>query len=292
MNSLCIKTNNNSILEYLRNEFSEFNMLNVSFSCNEFKFYKNIIIHYTGIDSELFYNKLATIFSYLVIDNFEKNIIKNILCSNYFYFDNLEVEKILQLCDENLCDSHEFSSHSRELLLFDTFYDYITTHHSIVLSGFINFRLFDYRTLLENLVDFSVNEFIIEQEYLEFISLLKLYIDSQPTISPSVHIVCSDSDILLLDENINLIDINKNPLNTKYLSDISFSHNDYVLNTLLDLLPNKIFLHLTHSSKNWDFINTLKLIFDNRIEVCTNCSICDLYNNLNTHHIQKRHETT
>ena len=29
MNSLCIKTNNDTILEYLRNEFSEFNMLNV-----------------------------------------------------------------------------------------------------------------------------------------------------------------------------------------------------------------------------------------------------------------------
>ena len=78
MNSLCIKTNNDDILEYLQNEFSEFNMQNVSFSCNEFKLYKNIIIHYTGIDTELFYNKIATILSYLVIDYFETDKI-------YFY---------------------------------------------------------------------------------------------------------------------------------------------------------------------------------------------------------------
>ena len=108
MNSLCIKTNDDNTLKYLQNEFSEFNMLNVSFSCNEFKLYKNIIIHYKGIDTELFYTKLATILSYLVIDNFEENIIKNIIISNYFYFDKAEISNIIELCSENLCDD-EFS---------------------------------------------------------------------------------------------------------------------------------------------------------------------------------------
>ena len=164
MNSLCIKTNNDTILEYLRNEFSEFNMLNVFYSCNEFKSYKNIIIHYTGIDTELFYNKLATILSYLVIDNFEADMIKNILISNYFYFDDFEILKILNICEENLCDE-EYSLVNRQLALFGAFYDYISTHHSIILTGFINFRLYHYREILENLVDFSVNQFVIEKEY-------------------------------------------------------------------------------------------------------------------------------
>ena len=163
MSSLCIKTNNEDILTYLQKEISEFNMLNVFYSRNEFKSYKNIIIHYTGIDNELFYTKLATILSYLVIDYFETDIIKNILVSNYFYFDNSEFSKILDLCIENLCDDDEFSFTNRQMLLFDTFYEYITTHHSIVLSGFVNFRLKEYRNILEDLVDFSVNEYIIER---------------------------------------------------------------------------------------------------------------------------------
>ena len=37
MSSLCIKTNNENILKYLQNEFKDFNMLNVFYSCNEFK---------------------------------------------------------------------------------------------------------------------------------------------------------------------------------------------------------------------------------------------------------------
>lgn len=277
MSSLCIKTNNEEILKYLQTEFSEFNMLNVFYSMHEFKSYKNIIIHYTGIDNELFYTKLATIISYLVIDYFENDILKNILSANYFYFDNSEFHKILKLCTENLCDDDEFSFQNRQMLLFDSFYEYITTHHSIVLSGFVNFRLKNYRRLLEDLVDFSVNEFIIEREYLEFISLLRLYINSQPISSHTFHLISLENDTFLLDENMKIIDVDKNALNAKYLSDVSFSNNDYVLNTLLNLLPKKIYLHLASPLSNLDFINTLQLIFENRIELCHDCNICNLY---------------
>ena len=280
MSSLCIKTNNEDILTYLQKEFSEFNMLNVFFSRHEFKSYKNIIIHYTGIDNELFYTKLATILSYVVIDHFENNIIKKILYANYFYFDNSETNKILALCTENICDSDEFSFSNRQMLLFDAFYKYIESHHSIVLSGFINFRLKDYRCLLEDLVDFSVNEFIIEREYLEFISLLKLYINSQASSSQIIHLISLENNIFLLDENMEIIDIDKNALNAKYLSDVSFSNNDYVLNTLLNLLPKKIYLHLVSPLSNLEFINTLQLIFEKQIEICHDCNICNLYKNI------------
>lgn len=277
MSSLCIKTNNEDILTYLQKEFSDFNMLNVFYSMHEFKSYKNIIIHYKGIDNELFYTKLATIFSYLVIDYFENNIIKTILINNYFYFDNSEFNKILDLCTENICDNNEFSFTNRQLLLFNTFYEYIKEHHSIVFSGFVNFRLTQYRKLLEDLVDFSVNEYIIEKEYLEFISLLKIYINTQPPSSQSVHIISLENDTFLLNENIELIDVDKNGLNAKYLSDLSFSTNDYILNTLLNILPQKIYIHLVSDFDNLDFLNTLQLIFENRIELCHNCNICNLY---------------
>ena len=90
--------------------------------------------------------------------------------------------------------------------------------------------------------------------------------------------VSTNLGILLLDENINIIELDKSNLNTKYLSDISFSDNDYVLNTLLNLLPRKLYLHLANTSpENFEFINTIKLVFENRIEICTDCDICNLY---------------
>ncbi len=280
MSSLCIKTNNEEVLSYLQNEFSSFNMLNTFYSRKEFKHYKNIIIHYTGIDKELFYTKLATILSYLVIDYFEPKIIKNILNTNYFYFENTEFNKILELCEENLCEDDEFSFQNRQLALFDIFYEYISSNNTIILTGFINFRLADYRKILEELVDFSVNEFIIEREYLEFISLLRLYVNSQPSSNIKVHAISFNDEIILLDENMNQIPIDKKNLNAKYLSDVSFSNNDYILNTLLNLLPQKIHLHLVQPSCNLDFINTLQLVFEKRIKICHNCNICNLYKKL------------
>lgn len=284
MNSLCIKTNNDDILKYLKDEFTEFNMSDVYFSTNEFKLYKNIIIHYKGNTTEFFYNKLATILSYLVIDYFESDIIKNVLHSNYFYFNNIEFFDILNLCYENLCDDNEFSFENRQIVLFDIFYNYIKSHHSIIISGFVNFRLSTYRKLLEDLIDFSVNEYIIEREYYEFISLLKLYINSQSSLTNIVHIINLDYDIYLLNEDLNIIDIDKNSLNAKYLSDVTFSNNDFILNTLLNLLPQKVFLHQVSNYSNLEFINTLKLIFDSRLKICTDCNICNLYKNLNVKH--------
>ena len=89
--------------------------------------------------------------------------------------------------------------------------------------------------------------------------------------------------ILSNDCYLTAIEIDKNILDVKYLSDISFSENDFVLNTILNLLPQKIFLHLPKTDINqFEFINTLKLVFETRIVICNDCNICNLYKNLNT----------
>ena len=50
-----------------------------------------------------------------------------------------------------------------------------------------------------------------------------------------------------LDENKNIIPLDDSIYQAKYLSDISFSKNDYTLNTLLTLLPKKIYIHLLYT---------------------------------------------
>ena len=80
----------------------------------------------------------------------------------------------------------------------------------------------------------------------------------------------------MLDEFKSVITVDESVFNNKYLSDISFSSNDYTLNTLLTLLPKKIYIHLIDNVED-EFINTLKLIFDNRIYICNDCSLCKIY---------------
>ena len=279
MKSICIKTNNSDLLDYLFNEFKLIDSDNVCFSCNEFKNYKNIIIHYNGPNVDNFINKISSILSYLVIDEFEEDILKNLILKNYFYFDALERKKILNICYD--ISSEDFSScfDKKFTLLVNYFFDYLLNNKVLFLTGFIKFRLTDYYNVLEELVDEAVNFYIVEKEYLEFVSLLKLYISPQSSNIDVIHLIYSDENSILLDSNKNIIPFSEDLLKTKYLSDISFSKNDYILNTLLNLLPKKIYIHIIHNYID-EFINTLSLIFENRVVICEDCDICKLYKNM------------
>jgi len=135
--------------------------------------------------------------------------------------------------------------------------------------------LTDYIKILDNLVDISVNKFVIDREYSEFIDLLKVYINSKDYGSDIVHLIYNDAESILLDKYKNIINLDNHILNSKYLSDITFSSNDYALNTLLTLLPQIIYIHIIDMED--EFINTLKLIFENRIYICNDCNFCKVY---------------
>lgn len=276
MKSLCIKTNNSDLIHYLLNEFRNIDLKNICFSENEFKTYKNIIIHYSGNNEALFLSKISSILCFLVMDELEEDLLKRLIFQNYFYFDANERNKILTLCFDIMADDFSNLFDKKFKILYDIFYDFLSTHKSIVLNGFINFRVKNYLSLLDDIVNEAVNHFVIEKEYLEFISLLKLYTNSQEYGCEMVHIVFSSSESILLDENKNLIVVNDDIFKAKILSDITFSSNDYILNSLLTLLPKKIYIHLVDHYMD-EFINTLQLVFENKINICTDCNICQLY---------------
>lgn len=278
MKSICIKTNNENLLDYLLNELDYIEVKPVAISKNQFKNYKNIIIHYSGNDNKKFVHEVSCILSCLVIDELEESFLKMILLKNYFYFNPTEMKHILELCYEIFSDDFNTYFDKKHNLLIDSFENYLITNKSIILTGFINFRIKNYMTILEDVVDEAVNSFVVEKEYLEFISLLKMYVNSQNSNCDVVHLIYNKNNSTLLDKDKNQINVSDDIFKAKYLSDISFSSNDYALNTLLTLVPKKIHIHLIDNCID-EFIHTISLIFENRVEICTDCSICKIYKN-------------
>lgn len=277
MKSLCIKTNNSKLLDYLLNELKYSEIKHICFSQNQFKNYKNIIIHYLSNDDyPYFFSNISNLLSFMIIDEFEDMFMKRIINKNYFYFDSLERNKILKYCYTILSDEYYTWFDKKFEALYNSLYSFISNNKILILDGFLNFRLQSYNAILDDIVSESVNNYIIEKEYMEFISLLKLYINSQKNNSNIVHLIYNTSESILLDENKNIILNSEEIFNAKYLSDISFSSNDYTLNSLLNLLPKKIYIHLIDNQID-EFINTLQLIFENRVSICLNCDICNLY---------------
>lgn len=227
----------------------------------------------------LFLGILSDLLTNCILFFYEPLILKRLLNFYYFYFDEFEKKQIEENCYEciMLDESGSFQYRREEIWL--SVFSYLQENKAMILDGFVNFRLDTYRKTLEEVVDSAVNQYIIEKEYDEFINLLKLYIESKDAIYPIVHLIYSNGESILLNQEKHVIHLEDNIFNAKYLSDISFSSNDYALNSLLTLLPKKIEIHLIGYED--EFINTLKLIFGTRISICTDCSLCRTYRILN-----------
>ena len=272
LKTICVKTNNKNISNHLLKELEYFEVDNIYISCYDFKKYTNVIVHYVGNDTKNFLSKISMLVAYSIIDFYEPHIISNLINLNYFYFSTEEKSQIYNLCLTNI----DFkSSISLVNIITNTVYKYFQENKYLVLDGFVNFRLHEYIKELDSLVDMCVNKFIIDREYKEFISLLKSYVETTPCNSSIVHLIYKNENTILLDNKKNVIPYKSDIINKKYLSDISFSTNDYALNSLLTLLPSKLYIHLI--DKEDDFIDTIKLIFNSRVYICTDCNICSIY---------------
>lgn len=261
MKSFCIKTNSQKIVQYL---LSNLSFPNTYVSIRKFKIYDNIILHYTGEDLSGFYNSLANSIVSLTINLYEKKLLNSIIKSNYFYFSESEQKCVLDKCLNYLKDSSSIEYKVRIEHIYISALKYITNNKSMILTGFINFRLSNYLKILDYIVDTSVNELVIDREYKEFINLLKSYVNSKPSNISLVHFFYKNDESILLDSNYKKIPFEADLSNLNYISDVSFSENDISLNTLLNLLPKKIIIHLSKDSD--EFIKTLTSIFENRIE--------------------------
>ena len=285
MVSLCIKTNNNIAIDYLINNISNINLDDIVFVRKNFSKYTNIIVHYLGTNISEFYNEISSVITKCIVDKYECNIIYKLLTSNYFYFDEIDMNIIKDNCKLLLDNKHidapsiESSIVNRGNYLWTSVLRYITNNKSIYLDGFITFRIKDYINCLDEVLDFAVSQFVVNREYAEFIDMLKIYISSRTPCTELVHLIYINEEAILLDKQKNVISLSKNNLDTCYLSDISFSANDYALNSLLSLLPSKLIIHLVSPAD--EFINTLQAVFGNAVTVCTDCEICKVYKSLN-----------
>lgn len=279
MKSFCIKTNNKQIINYLLKNIETSSLENIYYINRKFKSYENVIIHYTGNSISIFLGFLSDLLTECIMLYYEPILLKRIINFNYFYFDELEKKMINENCYHHIMAEEDSTLKYRKDEIFTCLLSYINENKSVILDGFVTFRLENYHKTLEEIVDFGVNQYIIEKEYIEFINLLKMYIDSKEPESSLVHLVYTNGESILLNQEKHVISLDDNIFHAKYLSDISFSSNDYALNALLTLLPKKIEVHLLGYED--EFIHTLKLIFGSRISICTDCNICRTYSILN-----------
>ncbi len=156
--SICIKTNNQEMIEYLITTFEKL-PVNFCISNYRFKIYDNIILHDVERNENEFYEIVAIVLKSAIERFYEKEMIRKCIKQNYFYLNEMEQKYVLKISNQimNLPDN---KIGYKNKLLKNLVKQYITDNKSIVMDGFVNFRTKSYKDLLDNIVEVSVVSFL------------------------------------------------------------------------------------------------------------------------------------
>lgn len=216
-----------------------------------------------------------------VIQQYEEKLLARIINSNYGYFNAAEKKEILRISlkiirnDDKVFFNTLFQIRRRNLIV-KKLMEYFEGSSSIILDGFVNFRLKEYIKELEDIIDEAVDDFLIEREYTEFIRLLRYFVEIQDSKFNVVHIIMEyDDNYMLLDER--KLEITNECIQefVTELSETEISHDDLLVSSLITLAPKRIIVHNWERFKNKKLLDTIKNVFVGKVELCTGCEICE-----------------
>lgn len=142
------------------------------------------------------------------------------------------------------------------------------------IEGFLHFRGREYKGALNKTIDYIVDEYLLEQEYVEFIELLKSFVDMQKPRLDTLHVVISQGQFNLYDDGGHYV-------TDEYLTDYhpgnviqDVSYDDLLISALIAVAPRQVVMHVKSGGAE-DTLHSIRQVFGDRVSFCTGCSLCD-----------------
>lgn len=221
---------------------------------------------------------IANCLAQVIVDEWEERIIKKIVRNSYYYYNDDEKKVILKKAGEILSpigkDSYHQNQRKEKVML--KILDYLDLHQELILEGFINFRLKEYQNELENIVNSAVDEFLLEKEYMEFIRLLRYFVEIQEPRIDKVNIVFRRNG------KFSLLDDEKKPVQHESLDGLmmdlmenEINYDDLLISALITLAPREVELHVEGNTVMGDTMKTIENVFGKRVIRCKGCILCN-----------------
>lgn len=173
----------------------------------------------------------------------------------------------------NDSESEEPSHRKRKDRMARQIAHYFSQHREMAVEGYFRFRMKRYRDILVKLVEHAIDEYLLDQEYWEFIELLRYFVSVQQSKVPLVHVIHTGMRrFRLLDQDGGSLRMKEMDQAVEEIMDHASSHEDLIVSTLLTVAPEKVVLHTRNQEEN--VIRTLIQVFEDRIRVCDGCSDC------------------
>ncbi|MGI6161542.1 MAG: sporulation protein YtxC [Christensenellales bacterium] len=135
----------------------------------------------------------------------------------------------------------------------------------VMLEALLRFRLKELRYQWEGYMDRAHNKIMVEREYLEFVKLLRYFVEIQSPRIEEIHIYVDAGEYHLFDKDGQLLDENQAGGVIRDISDY-MSEEDILLSTLITLAPVRIIVFGAESAPSPEIIETICRVFGERVE--------------------------
>ena len=159
MKSICIKSVSEEKIDFLIKLLEEL-PINIYVSNYRFKTFENLIVHYPSNEYlEEFYDVMAIVIKKCIENFYEEEFLKKILEKNYFYLSTLERNYIIEISKKVLELPDEKIGYKNNILK-SIINEYLKENKKILIEGFVNFRIKEYKELLDKIVEVSVFSYL------------------------------------------------------------------------------------------------------------------------------------
>ncbi|MHA6483155.1 putative sporulation protein YtxC [Paenibacillus sp. strain BS8-2] len=235
------------------------------------------------IHGGLVYKSASRAIAEYIMQRLEPVMLSNIVSRKYRNNPSMETAVIERYCHEMLQGKdweglggkfHEVDRLRRRGKIAADLERYLQEETQLQLEGFTTFRLQAYRTELTEIAEYALDEYVLDKQYQEFISLLKYFVQMQDSKVPMIHLLHKGGhDFAMYDENFRALE-QKPPADriVAEMLETEMNIEDMVISSLISVSPKQIRVHTRQPELQ--VIRTIQTIFDGKVSVCVQCSSC------------------
>lgn len=277
-----------ALMERLKAELSRLRKENCAteLSCQQFERFSEITIagklpsFQLRESGDLVYRKVGGVLADFILDHEESKVIRRIIVNEFHFKDPQDIGKIEGYCQQFLFSAghakipDKDARRSRKQKISRQLVAFLRENERIHLEGFVAFRLHDYLDELREVVEYAMDEYQMDQQYQEFISLLKYFVYIQEAKIPVAHLIHRGGNEFSI-FNDQLKPISTDDIDASFtleVMDRNTNFEDVIVSTLITVSPQQIYIHT--KEPELQMIQTIMQIFENRVVLCHGCRLC------------------
>lgn len=220
---------------------------------------------------------IASAIACYLIEEEETRILRHLIINEFAYDGHVEVNKIMDFCLQTIHleddETTDRDRRPRQKTVTHEIKHYLKKNNYLNIDGLLQFRLKDYIAELREVVEYAIDEFIMDKQYQEFIALLKYFVYIQEAKIPVVHLMHKGgNEFVLLNDQMRPIETGDLESFSVEVLDKDFNFEDLIVSTLISVAPQKIYIHMRDPFA--PVIQTIIQIFEDRTQLCEYCRQC------------------